>query len=186
MLDEMTIRVDESLMRSRGRLRPITKPMPSTERAEGLVEASEPQPPPTHPPPTQPPPTQPPPTDAEGGRQQDPNSVELRDGSGDELAGFAVEVEDLLKQVKMLQLKRLCCLKNLSDVTNSQPYRKSQATLTKRLLEQIVTSRSSLAMSELRFVKRIGEGGFAFVDLYQRDAGDGRVLTYAVKEMKTT
>lgn len=82
-------------------------------------------------------------------------------------------------------------LAKLSTLTNSKAFREELAQVAKEggdhaaltMLQDLLNDATNVSIDELRFVRRLGEGGFAFVDLYEKGVGEG-TIRYAVKVMK--
>lgn len=84
--------------------------------------------------------------------------------------------------------KREKKLDALAAITNSKAFREDLQSVssdneTVSALTALMEDDAAIRISDLTKVKRLGEGGFAYVDLYQRTVGDV-VIKYAVKEMK--
>ncbi|KAL1496177.1 hypothetical protein AB1Y20_014794 [Prymnesium parvum] len=93
----------------------------------------------------------------------------------------------LKENVESQQTRRRSSLEALSIITNSTEYRhaveKSSSPLLCRL-SHMLEQGALFSEDELTHVRRLGEGGFAFVELYERDCGGGHKIEYAVKVMK--
>ena len=114
-----------------------------------------------------------------------------------DLAGVMAEVvEDHGKEdaAEELARRREKTLDALAAITNSKAFREdlgvgrfhpeNEAAIALRAL---LRDDMEVHLDELTRVRRLGEGGFAYVDLYTRSAAstaDGREIKYAVKEMK--
>lgn len=93
----------------------------------------------------------------------------------------------LQKNAENQQQRRSSNLDALSNITNSTNFREdlnrvgegdeAVQALTDLLFEDTVS------MEQLQHIRRLGEGGFAYVELYEKDLGPHRVQ-YAVKVMK--
>lgn len=84
--------------------------------------------------------------------------------------------------------KREKKLDALAAITNSKAFREDLQSVssdneTVSALTALMEDDAAIRISDLTRLKRLGEGGFAYVDLYQRTVGD-KVIKYAVKEMK--
>lgn len=85
--------------------------------------------------------------------------------------------------------KRLTSLEQLSIITNSKEFREATnecgEELSTRLSSMMDESNNiSLSMSDISYVKRLGEGGFAYCDLYERKLLNGKSMFYALKVLK--
>ena len=120
-------------------------------------------------------------------------------GSGkarDKQGSFAMSFRDKLKaNAKDRQKKRHAQLKRLATITNSKAFKEELVEITTNggerehralsALYDLLDEEMSVDLAELRFIKRLGEGGFAFVDLYEKTVtGTGEIVRYAVKVMK--
>lgn len=95
----------------------------------------------------------------------------------------------LQENMDVQQAKRDSNLRKLHTITNSTHYRDGNGDLSEKsgimqVLNKMVDEESFICREELRFIRRLGEGGFACVDLYERSNGQGSTVQYAVKEMK--
>lgn len=98
----------------------------------------------------------------------------------------ASEMEDCGR--RLTPISQADTLIELSTITNSSIFRDNDHCDPQALndvitaLSQLVDARVACSMSELKFVKELGQGSFARVDLYQFK--DGRQPPLAVKRMK--
>ena len=84
--------------------------------------------------------------------------------------------------------KREKKLDALAAITNSKAFREdlqrgSSDSEAVSALTALLEDDATIRIGDLRKVRRLGEGGFAYVDLYERTVGDD-IIRYAVKEMK--
>lgn len=116
--------------------------------------------------------------------------------STEKKSAFAHSFREKLKiNVSSAKNRRRQQLLKLSKITNSKLFKEQLAEYTKspnvgdhramKALFEMLEQEMTVGIDELRFVKRLGEGGFAFVDLYERTiSGTGDIVQYAVKVMK--
>ena len=119
-----------------------------------------------------------------------PRTPEHRSGVAGIFGGFMPPADEGTPNVTLTQQKRSQKLDALAKITNSKSFREeinelNESDATVSALAAMLRDDATIKIEDLRKVKRLGEGGFAYVDLYEQAAeGDAPPIKYAVKEMK--
>ena len=99
--------------------------------------------------------------------------------------------KQLKRNASLRKEQRKDSLQKLSKITNSRAYREQLAEVVEggdhqalRSLYALLDEHMTISIDELRYVRRLGEGAFGFVDMYERTLPGGGQMQYAVKVMK--
>lgn len=101
--------------------------------------------------------------------------------------------QKLKDKVEEQQRRRLSHLQELSTITNSAKFRdrdnhdSPRPEVSEQMLvslKKMVNEDARISASQLTFIRRLGEGGYAYVDLFEAKGRHGNSMLYAVKVMK--